>query len=105
MKNISFLSKYFHYLVVKSSVYLNMRVFVMVSPVRCLFVVFDGSYLAFRSPRWGRRNWFLGFSLVCDMCTLCHDLFALPFGVLCMRLFLDIFCTIYTKHMLIFGRA
>ena len=49
-----------------------------------LFVVemFLMTYLASWSPRWGRGNWFIYFSLVCGLYTFCHSLFALPLGVI-----------------------
>ena len=31
---------------------------------------------------WGRESWLICFSLVCDWCTVCHGLFALPLGVI-----------------------
>ena len=80
----NFYLKIFDFLVVKFSVYLNRRVFVMP---------------AFRSPFWGRGRLFC-FSSVCRLCTVCQGLFALPLGVigktmLVIMVFMDIFGTIF----------
>ena len=50
--------------------------------VRCLVVAFRGFCLAFWLSHWGRESWLLCFSLICDMCAVCHSLFALPLGVI-----------------------
>ena len=57
-KKMNFYLKTFSFLVVKFSIYLNKRVFVMaqvfmVCPVQCRIVMFGGSFLALRSHLWG----------------------------------------------------
>ena len=55
--------------------------FFMFCPVRCLIVVFSGSYLALWSPYWAKGSWLLCFYLVCGFCIVCSGLLVLPLGV------------------------
>ena len=49
--------------------------FFMLCPSQCLNVMFSRFCLAFRG------SWFLCFSLICGLCTVCLGLFVLPLGV------------------------
>ena len=63
----------------RSSSYWGLTVF---CSVRCIIVVLSGSCPALWSPCWERESWLLCFSLVCELCTVCHGSFALSLGVI-----------------------